>query len=136
MVTAELIKNNFGWKAASLILATLIWLTINDVIKRGGPDLPRANSAIVRNFPKHPITIMTAAADSRGFVVAPNETSVTLSGAREILDRVSFRDFQVFVDLTGVEQVSDLVAKIQVYPPPGISVVAISPESVLVRRVQ
>ncbi len=134
MVIREIIRNNFGWKAASLLLATLIWLTINDVIQRHVPGLPTATLTAVRSFPKHPITVMTAAAETRVFTVSPSEVTVTLQGDPSIIETRSPGQVQVFVDLTDIQSFLDLAQKIRVYPPPGVKVVEVSPASVRIVR--
>jgi|GEM_PF-1053508 len=134
MSLREIIWNNFGWKVASFVLATLVWFTIHDVIQHAVPILPPSVSTTIHTLPPHSITVMTAAADSRGFSVTPSETVVTLSGPASSLEKVSARDVQVFVDLTDVQDVKDLVQKIQVYPPPGLKVLDVTPGSVRVVR--
>lgn len=132
MSLRELVRNNFGWKAASFVLATLIWLTINDVIHHSLPA-PSVSSTL-RTFSKHPITVMTAAADPRGCAVIPSETTVTLSGPADRLESLAAGEIQVFVDLTALPGAQEVVRQIQVYPPPGVRVLDVSPSSVRVVR--
>lgn len=134
MILRELIRNNFGWKAASLLLATLVWLTINGVIQRNDPGLPPATMTAVRSFPRHSITVMTAAAEIRGFTVSPSDVTVTLQGAPSIIEALSPKHVQVFVDLTDVQSFQELEKKIQVYPPRGVKVLEVVPASVRIVR--
>lgn len=134
MLIRELIRNNFGWKAASLLLATLIWLTINGVIQRSEPGLPGATLTAVRSFPRHPITVMVAAAETRSFTVSPSEVTVTLKGSPAMIETLAPEQVQVFVDLTDVQAFQDSTRTIQVYPPPGVKVVEVNPASVRIVR--
>ncbi len=134
MSLRELIRNNFGWKAASFLLATLIWLSIHGVIQRNEPGLPAVTLTAERSFPGHPITVMTAAAETRGFTVSPSEVTVVVKGTPAIVEALTPGQVQVFVDLTDVQSFQGLAQKIQVYPPPGVKVVEVRPSSVRIAR--
>lgn len=131
----ELILHNFWWKLASFIVATLIWLTIHSTLQNSSPVQPGPiSTAFQREFKNLTITVMTRASDRTDFVVVPSVVNVTLGGEPTVLKKISFRDIQVFVDLTEVQEAQGLPKQIHVHVPEGVSVLRVNPQNVRISR--
>ncbi|HVY71703.1 MAG TPA: CdaR family protein [Verrucomicrobiae bacterium] len=129
------IVHNFWWKLLSILLATLIWLAIHSSIDGDVRFTPATNSSLPVEFVNLPITVLTVAADLRGFKVSPDMVSVTLAGDPETLKKVRPRDIQVFVNLTERRDMEAASQRIQVIQPPGTVVTQVTPPFVRVERV-
>lgn len=130
MSVRDLISNNLSWKVVSLLAATLIWLTIHSSIQgtirtnihAAGPD-----SSVTLNLP---IVVATLADDSHAFRITPHTVEVTLAGDAERIARLKGSDVDAFVNLIDVTGAWRLRKKVQVRPPPGISIIRIEPGEV------
>jgi hypothetical protein len=122
----DIIGRNLGWKAVSLILATLVWIAVRYSREE---DLA---TGIRRSFTGVPITVMTSASDRRAFKVEPGSAEVTVRGERGLVSRLRTSDLTVFVNLTGIAEVKSLRKRIEVLSPPGISLVWVAPKDVYV----
>jgi len=120
------IVHNLGWKVISLILAALIWLALDS----GLPD--RFKPVNHRAFSQLPIVVLTAAGDERVFQLSPRAAEVTLSGESEVLASLRSRDIQVFVNLTDPAESARRRKRVQVYTPPGVTLVRVMPEDVII----
>jgi YbbR domain-containing protein len=116
-------------KLLSLGLASLIWFTVNKSINNQvaiGNPLSTLRS-ITTNLP---VLIVAAAADVRDFQVQPTTVAVTLQGRPEVLNQLDARDVRVEVFLTDIESAKALRKRVDVFPPPGTSVLEVSPAEV------
>ena len=137
MALRDYVVNNFGWKLISLLLASLIWYNIhsslpNEIQLSRNPASPGAT----REFPSLPITVLTDAADLRGYLVSPNFVNVIVRGEVALLKKLTIKDIQVFVNLTDLKETSETRQKINVFPPGGVSLVEVTPPFVRVERVK
>jgi YbbR domain-containing protein len=134
MRLAHLFSVNRVWKLTSLLIAVVIWISVNRVLDDGPPspelgELPGQSRTFVL-----PITAMTAAADPRGFLVRPNSVQVTLRGPAATIQQLQASDLQAFVNLVDVGEARDLSKRIIVHAPPGLTVVTVAPDQVSVDR--
>ena len=129
-------QHNFWLKLFSLLLATLAWLTIRSQLDHGVtlPLIP-FNQPEQGTWYSLPITVITAAADSRVFRVTPCEARVTLSGPPDILRDLDPKQIQVFVNLTEIQDATDLTEKIEVGLPHEVTLIRVVPAVVHVERV-
>ena len=123
------ILNNWGLKLAALGFATMIWLAINSSLQKE-IKVPRdsVRTDPTREFPKRPISVLASAGDRRIFRVVPDEATVKVSGAIVLLERLKAEDIQPFVRLTAGQEPRGPFA-VQVYLPPGISLVTVLPKA-------
>jgi hypothetical protein len=135
MFSRRLIEENLGLKAFSLLLAALIWFTIRFGLHHD-VSLTASRLKDQRIFGPLPITVMTEAADLRSFRVVPSEVTVTVTGNPEMLQRLTSREIQVFVNLVDAQDTPGMLKKIDVFPPFGISVRKVNPPVVQVERVK
>jgi len=127
MSVRELLLHNFAWKLVSLVLAVLVWFTLQSGVQR------QLRPSDLRTFSRLEITVMTTAGDERSFRVEPSTVAVTVNGDTGSMRNLRASDVQVFVNLTEILDDKVLRKKIQVYVPPGINVVEIDPPEVSVQ---
>ena len=127
MSVRELLLHNFAWKLVSLVLAVLVWFTLQSGVQR------QLRPSDLRTFSRLEITVMTTAGDERSFRVEPSTVAVTVNGDTCSMRNLRASDVQVFVNLTEILDAKVLRKKIQVYVPPGINVVEIDPPEVSVQ---
>jgi YbbR domain-containing protein len=113
-------------KLFSLALAILIWVTLAVASQREG------NAR--RDFSKLPVDIVSTSGDPRGFKVVPTEVAVTVQGEAQRIENLLPRDIRVLVDLTGLEAARELRKRLEVAPPPGVTLLRVTPEEVLVTK--
>jgi len=126
----ELILNNFWAKAGSLVLAVMIWHVVNTWQQGGRLQSPTVTLERERAINHLPITMMKSAEDERGFRITPNRVDVILRGPADLLNNLSVRDVQVFVDLTDIVLADNLSKRVQVHHPPGVKVDQVKPATV------
>lgn len=129
----DLIFNNFWIKVCSLLLAIMIWHVVNTWQQGGQFRSPGVAPAAERAFNRMPITVMKSADNERGFRVEPSRVDVLLRGAPDVVNKLSVRDVQVFIDLTDVSDASNLLKRVQVHHPPGLTVSRVTPAEVRVQ---
>jgi YbbR domain-containing protein len=112
-----LLVEDFWLKLFSLVLACLVWFTINFAIQK--QVSPLTLSAQERRFSKLPVMVMFAAEDVRSYKVNPSEVEVTVQGDAKTLKNLQGKDIRVIVDLTGIEA-AHLRKKVEVNPPLGV----------------
>lgn len=120
----DLITHNFGWKLLSLALAVLIWTALSR--GRIGPQTRRELRGL-------PITVMTEASDNHAFRVTPDVVNLRVMGKRDLVENLQPAGLEVYVNLTGLDADSNMQRRIQVYVPPGLSVLQVDPPYVRVR---
>ena len=120
----ELILNNFWQKIFSLVLATLIWFTI-DRAYLPDVELPKSPFTVLQtNEFRLPITIMTSAAARQTFKVDPSEVDVRVKGDRAKLKNLKPEDIQVYVKLIDVDPTklaTDELFPVTVNPPKDVT---------------
>ena len=133
MAPREFIFNNFGWKLVSIIVAILIWLTINSNIENSF-KLPETHSS--STLSRHlPVAVRKAPGDVRGFLITPAEVEVTIRGEERVLDNLKMSDVDVSVNLTDVTDARSFRKKVIVRTPPNVVVTKVEPDEVTVERV-
>lgn len=127
MTIPHVIAHNFSWKVISVVLAALVWVTLDSGLKDG------AQAGKSRVFSRQPITVMTIASDEHAFRVTPAQVEVVVRGAPGVVDNLRPTDIEAYVNLTTIADAADLRKLIQIYAPPGVTIVSITPREVLVR---
>jgi YbbR domain-containing protein len=85
-----------------------------------------------KTFVNLPISVLSSAGDVHSFRVDPKEVQVTVQGDSRVLSTVKTKDIRVLVDLTGIDPIGGMLKKIEVSTPPGVTLVRVIPEHVLV----
>jgi YbbR domain-containing protein len=137
MAWKDLIQRNLGWKIVSLILAAVVWLTLQSAAgKRFGFAQSLALIVPTREFIRHPVNLLTAKDDARRFRLDPSEVDIMVRGERLKLQNLSPKAIQAAVDVTRAPDSADFTAKVEVFGPPDVTIVQVSPAEVHVQRLQ
>ncbi|MBM3821410.1 MAG: hypothetical protein FJ404_00720 [Verrucomicrobia bacterium] len=131
----DLITRNFGWKAFSVLLASMIWYNIHtdidgEVIPRRGP---LGHSAAER-FSKVPIEILHPQGAALPVKLSPAQVDVVVEGPVEVLEQLQTREIRVFVQPGKDHAASSSKVPVQVFVPPGVTVIQITPQVVTLER--
>ena len=121
------LTKDLGWKLFSVILAVVIWLTINKIYQE--PQLPVSTANSVVTYENLPVYIVSSSADVRAFRVVPRTVSVTVRGPSDVMAKLQADQIRVIVDLTNFNP-NDLRQVVDVSTPPGVTLVSVEPSSV------
>ena len=129
----DLVCQDFWLKLFSFVLAVLTWFTINSMANQkegiavGSLSLVPPEQLTLTNLP---VTILSSAEDVRSFRVSPKEVDVTVQGEARTLKELQSKDVRVSVDLTGIQAAQNLLKRIEVSTPAGVTYVRVQPEQV------
>ena len=130
----DLVLKDVWLKLFSLVLATLIWFTVNIAIQNQvSPvaSLPLGRTEH-RTFSNLPVLVVSSAQDVRGASINPKDVEVTVEGEPKALKNLYTHDIRVFVDLTGIEAAHDMRKRVEVSTPAGVTPVKVDPPEVQV----
>ena len=128
MPLRDYIFENLGWKLAALLLAVLVWFSIQFAIRKGG-------DSGVRTLRNQPVHILTASGDARIFNIQPLEVDVLLRPRSGPLKNLSDQEVQVFVNLTDIPDVTGPMREVLVYTKGQFEVLRTEPKVVYVERI-
>jgi len=77
---------------------------------------------------------MKTALDSHGYSVTPSEVEVIIRGPANILNSLTEKDIEVYINLTDVVDVVRLRKKVLIFVPEGVTVVNVNPPFVTVEK--
>ncbi|MEO8428996.1 MAG: hypothetical protein ABI651_18020 [Verrucomicrobiota bacterium] len=130
------LQNNFWLKLFSLFLALLIWFSVRFYTKY---DMQAARNSLSRfpsSFYQVPIQVMKSSANTQPCTTEPAYVDVTVTGERSRMINLSAKDITPFVRI-GDDQRSGVSSnQVQVYTPPGVSLVGVVPAQVRVERIR
>ncbi len=118
----RLILEDFRLKLFSLVLALLMWFTVNTALappEQREMDLPVATMVDAK--------LVT---ESSQFRVNPRTVKVKLQGDPRTLKNLKRQDIRVRVDVTALQSMHDFRCPVEVAPPAGVSFVRVEPEEV------
>ncbi|HWD94260.1 MAG TPA: CdaR family protein [Verrucomicrobiae bacterium] len=128
----NLVVKDFWLKLFSLVLAILIWLTVQfSISKEVSPLAALIGRAVDEKVLAVPLDVPPV--DGRTVTVDPAQVQVTLRGDPKLLKSIGAEDIRAIVDLSGVEAADGLSRRVQLILPPGISYTQLTPDAVEVR---
>jgi YbbR domain-containing protein len=133
MAPRDYILHNFGWKLASMVVALLIWLTINSNMENSF-KLPETHSSATLSR-SLPVTARKPPEDVRGFAFTPNQVEVTIRADERVLDNLKMSDVDVCVNLLDATDAKSFRRKVLVHTPPNVVVMKVAPDEVTVERI-
>jgi len=136
MALRDYILNNFWVKLFSLLLAIMIWCTVNYWQEGGRLGRARVSPTREITISRLPITVLKPADDERSYHVTPATVDVILSGPAAKLSSFSSRDLEVFVNLTDTLNAGRRIKKIHAYCPSGLTVERINPPNAFVEAAE
>jgi YbbR domain-containing protein len=131
----DLILHHFWWKLLSLLVAVLMWLTIQTAFRRDQSlrDSPVVNSD-TRDFSTVPVKILTLTPNPYHYAADPVAVSVEISGSADDLARLQEKQVHAFVDVTDAGDEKQFRREIQVQVPGDLKVENLRPSSATVQR--
>lgn len=131
----NLILHNFWWKLVSLLVAVIVWSTY---YLSGGTfqwGVLTADDATSR-FEGYRPRLLKRQSDPHRYQFSPEEVTFSFAGTREQLDRMTFKDIVVYVDVQDYLVGGTNSLTVQVRTPPNVKLVSVRPETLTVRRVE
>jgi len=129
MVLREWFIKDLGWKLFSLVLAIVIWLTVNKILGESGYSAePSAGDKLT--YDDLPVVVVSETSDVRNFHVTPAMVAVTVSGPPRDIAVLQANQIHAVVDLTGIESGKELRRHVDVSTPTGITLVSVKPSYV------
>ena len=130
MKLEEFLRHNRWQKITALFLATLIWLTVDRKLRRGG-GVRLSLGGATRQLTGLPIRMLSAEGVELRCELTPRVANVTLRGDAGALNRLQDQEVQVFVPLLKPAG-GEYRERLQVVAP-GFDLVEVSPKEVLIR---
>jgi YbbR domain-containing protein len=127
----DLVLKDFWLKLFSLVMAVLLWFTVNIAVQKETSPLTLIHPSR-RVLSSLPITVLTGAGEVRSFRVNPKEVEVTVQGDAKTVRGLQNKDVRVVLDLTGIEAAHDLKKSLEVTAPAGVTPVLVDPDEVQV----
>jgi YbbR domain-containing protein len=123
MAYRDYVLHNFWWKLLSVLLAALMWLTIETAFQK---DKFLGETPVVttsrRLFPAVPVTLMTSPLNTNEYTVEPQTVMVELSGDAAQLSKVTERQVHAFVDVSEAGEQRRFRLLVQVQAPSSLRV--------------
>jgi YbbR domain-containing protein len=125
----NLVVNDFWLKLFSLVLAILIWLTVDFSVHK---EISPWAALIGRSTDEAvlPVHVSIPGMEARTVRVAPTDVEVTLRGDPKLLQNISTNDVHAQVNLTDVESASGLRRAVEIVLPQGVSYTQVKPAEV------
>lgn len=130
MVLRDWFIKDLGWKLFSIVLAVVIWLTVNRILVEPGSSTESAVGDKQTTYDDLPVLVVSAASDVRDFRVMPPAVTVTVSGAPNVMAVLQANQIRAVVDLTGIESAKKLHRRVDISLPPGVKLVSVNPSNV------
>ena len=128
----EIFIKDFGWKLFSLLLAAFIWYTVHKIVEEPKAAVVSPDNVPVI-YPNVPVVVVATAADAHIFGVDSNTVSVTVSGAKEVMNVLEANQILATVDVTGFDDKSRVLSRrVDVSVPWGVTVIDVEPSQVKV----
>jgi YbbR domain-containing protein len=132
----DLVLHNFWWKLLSLLVAVLMWLTIQTAFRRDQSlrESPVVNSD-TRDFSLVPVKILTSTPNVYHYAADPASVAVEISGSVDDLAQLQEKQVHAFVDVTDAGDEKQFRRAIQVEVPGNLKVENLKPTFATVERV-
>ena len=134
----DFILRNLWLKMASLVLATLIWLTVQANLEKetrmvqqtpSGADQLEKRDIVQRQFEFVPVAVRCDGTNCPAFRAEPSTVSVTVSGDSQKIWKMEAKDILVFVETGTVPHSGDL-CPVQVSTGPNVTWLRVQPSLV------
>jgi len=121
---------DLGWKLFSVVLAIVIWLTVNRILWESGNYAAPVAGDKQTIYDDLPVLVVSEISDVRNFRVLPGTVSVTVSGPPAVMAILQANQIRAVVDLTGIVPGKEKHQPVYVSTPPGVTLVGVKPFSV------
>lgn len=127
MAWRDLVQHNFWWKLTAIILASLIWLTVDKGERGRNADKP---GDAARRFERVPVQLLTEPGFANAISISPKTVSLVVRGKSDMLELLSAEDFAVYARLNGRSDQTNGRTPLRVNAPDGIHVDEIIPSEI------
>ncbi len=132
MAFREFFTHNPWQKFFSLLLAVLIWLTVNAELSMGRGSFGTPTDAVY-TVERVPVAVLAQAGSQKKYHLTPSEVSVTMTGDIAVLRRLQKDKLEVYVNMMETELVNAFPRRVHVRAPASVRV-TVFPEDVRVER--
>ena len=127
----DFIAKDSWLKLFSLLLAVVIWATVHFAIRNeGGQPSP----CEIRTFKNLPVSVLKSAHDPRALRVSPANVTVTATGKLPLLQTLTGKDIEVFINLTDALDTEGAAKTVSVRLPEGLNLLRVEPRTVRVEN--
>lgn len=137
MSIRDLVLNNFRWKLAAIILATLVWFIIQFAIGEGyNPTQTALPDYRTYTFVRQNVLVLANPGESQLVRLTPSKVDVVVRSTGSALNKLTENDIRAFVTLVDVPEGLQATKEVRVYVPEGVEVyrVDVEPPAVKVER--
>jgi YbbR domain-containing protein len=138
MSLRRIFLKNFPLKLFSLMLAGMIWFAIFSIQREPEPVPGFGVGDIKKAFDQVPVNVLKSPSDTAVYTISPNAVNITVTGDPKVLESLTARDVQVFIDFTdtrsGVRR-NERKQDVQVRLPEPVDSIEISPSYVFADRI-
>ena len=125
-------RHNRWQKITALLLATLIWFTVDRKLQHGG-GVRLTLDGSTRQFERVPIRLLISHGTAERYETVPELATVTVRGDPGGLNRLRRMDLEVFASVDSIPSGGEVRQRIRVVLP-GYEIVRVVPEEVLIRH--
>lgn len=139
---SDFFLHNFWLKMASLILATLIWLTVQanlDKENRGvypgrvlSDDMDKR--VVTQKRLELPVTVLMDGTNSTEYRSVPTNVAVTVSGESMRINSLSDQDFLAYIETGGVSSPQGEIFPVSVNLPANVTLLRVIPPLVRLKQ--
>jgi YbbR domain-containing protein len=133
MAWREFITHNRWQKLGSLVLAVLIWLTVNADL--GMERVTGLDPNRVRTFENVPVGVFAVGGEDARFQIKPATVNVEVHGEPGALRRLQTDDLEAYVNLANAGTGTNLIRRVHVRAP-GVRHAEAMPEEVRIERIK
>ncbi|MSU37446.1 MAG: hypothetical protein EXS36_20575 [Pedosphaera sp.] len=127
MAWRDLVQHNFWWKLTAIVLASLIWLTVDKGER--GRNADKFGDA-TRRFERVPVQILTEPGFANSISITPKTVSFVARGQSGVLELLSTDDFTVYARINGRFDKTNGRSPVRVNTPDGVHVEEILPSEI------
>jgi YbbR domain-containing protein len=138
MSLRRILFKNFPLKLFSLMLAGMIWFAIFSIQDKPKPVPGFGVGDTKKAFDQVPVHVLKSPSDTAVYTISPNAVNITVSGDPRILESLTARDVQVFIDFSDVRSGSrknERKQDVQVRLPEPVDRIEVSPSYVFADRI-
>lgn len=138
MALRDLVLNNFRWKLAAVILATLVWFIIQFAIGEGfNPTQTALPDYRTYTFVRQPVMVLGNPGDTQYVRLTPSNVDVVVRSTGSALNKLTENDIRAFVTLADVPEGLQATKEVLVYVPEGVEVyrVDVEPPAIKVEKI-
>ncbi len=132
MAWSVFLQYNRWQKITALLLATLIWFTVDRKLQHGG-GVRLTLDGSTRRFERVPVRLLLTSGTAERYEAVPEAVTVTLRGDPGGLNRLRPGELEVFASVDSLSVGTEVRRRVRMVVP-GFEIVQAAPEEVLIRR--